>query len=457
MSRPKANAPSYCLHRPSGRAYVTIDGRMIYLGKHGSAESRVAYDRTLAEWLANGRRLPVAASNDANPSSGYPAVSVLIEAFWRHAQVYYTKPVLDDAGNPVMNEDGTTKLIASGQLTAYRYALRPLRRLYGGMKVSDFGCPQLEAIREAMINPRTDAAGKTEAGWARTHVNRQIGRIKHVFGWGVTKKLVPASVHDELERLPGLRKGKTRARETRPVRPVDESRALKIVPHVSKQVGIMLQVQLLTGMRSTELCIMRPADIDRTVSPWIYRPTFHKTQEHDIDREIPIGPRARALIEPYLDRDPQSFLFSPAEAEADRLAKASKDRKTPVQPSQVLRSKQAKRRKRRKQPGRRYDRASYYKAIRRGCELAFELPAALRAHRGDTPEQKKAKSKLRSEWFAKNAWHPHQARHRTATDLRKQAGTEAAQVVLGHTSKAMTLRYAEADVAKAHKAIEEIG
>src|SRR5665213_1255014 len=389
VSRPKANAPSYCLHRPSGRAYVTIDGRMIYLGKHGSAESRVAYDRTLAEWLANGRRLPVAASNDANPSSGYPAVSVLIEAFWRHAQVYYTKPVLDDAGNPVMNEDGTTKLIASGQLTAYRYALRPLRRLYGGMKVSDFGCPQLEAIREAMINPRTDAAGKTEAGWARTHVNRQIGRIKHVFGWGVTKKLVPASVHDELERLPGLRKGKTR--------------------------------------------------------------------EHDIDREIPIGPRARALIEPYLDRDPQSFLFSPAEAEADRLAKASKDRKTPVQPSQVLRSKQAKRRKRRKQPGRRYDRASYYKAIRRGCELAFELPAALRAHRGDTPEQKKAKSKLRSEWFAKNAWHPHQARHRTATDLRKQAGTEAAQVVLGHTSKAMTLRYAEADVAKAHKAIEEIG
>ena len=41
--------PSYRLHKTSGRAVVTIDGREIYLGKYGSAESRERYGRLIAE------------------------------------------------------------------------------------------------------------------------------------------------------------------------------------------------------------------------------------------------------------------------------------------------------------------------------------------------------------------------------------------------------------------------
>ena len=32
--------PSYRLHKPSGQAVVTLNGRDYYLGKHGTAESR---------------------------------------------------------------------------------------------------------------------------------------------------------------------------------------------------------------------------------------------------------------------------------------------------------------------------------------------------------------------------------------------------------------------------------
>ena len=39
---------------------VTIDGKDIYLGLHGTAESKAAYDRIIGEWLRNGRRLPKA-------------------------------------------------------------------------------------------------------------------------------------------------------------------------------------------------------------------------------------------------------------------------------------------------------------------------------------------------------------------------------------------------------------
>ncbi len=33
-------------------------------------------------------------------------------------------------------------------------------------------------------------------------------------------------------------------------------------------------------MRPAELCILRPADIDRSGDVWVYRPSDHKTQHH---------------------------------------------------------------------------------------------------------------------------------------------------------------------------------
>ena len=48
--------PSYRCHKPSGQAVVTLAGKDHYLGRHGSPESRQAYERLVAEWLANRRR-----------------------------------------------------------------------------------------------------------------------------------------------------------------------------------------------------------------------------------------------------------------------------------------------------------------------------------------------------------------------------------------------------------------
>ncbi len=56
MSRPKSLEPSYCHHRSSGRAYVTINGKPVYLGQHGSQESRDRYRVVVAEWIAQGRQ-----------------------------------------------------------------------------------------------------------------------------------------------------------------------------------------------------------------------------------------------------------------------------------------------------------------------------------------------------------------------------------------------------------------
>ena len=124
----------------------------------------------------------------------------------------------------------------------------------------------------------------------------------------------------------------------------------------------------------------------------------------------------------------QAFIFSPAEAEAERLKELREKRKTAVQPSQMARAERAKRGKRLRPPGQRYHRESYRKAIDRACRRAG-VPA----------------------------WHPHQLRHSFGTRIRKAHGIETARILLGHQSPAMTLVYAEADRQRAIDAMAVAG
>ncbi len=54
-------------------------------------------------------------------------------------------------------------------------------------------------------------------------------------------------------------------------------------------------------------------------------------------------------------------------------------------------------------------------------------------------------------------WHPHQLRHNCATRLRQGFGIEAARVVLGHSSAAVTELYAEADQKAAAAVMAKVG
>ena len=47
--------PKYRKHRASGQAIVSINGRVHYLGLHGSRASKLEYDRLVNQWLASGR------------------------------------------------------------------------------------------------------------------------------------------------------------------------------------------------------------------------------------------------------------------------------------------------------------------------------------------------------------------------------------------------------------------
>jgi integrase len=55
------------------------------------------------------------------------------------------------------------------------------------------------------------------------------------------------------------------------------------------------------------------------------------------------------------------------------------------------------------------------------------------------------------------SWHPHQLRHLRATEIRREYGLEAAQVVLGHSQANITQLYAERDLSLARKVATELG
>jgi hypothetical protein len=85
---------------------------------------------------------------------------------------------------------------------SFKLALHHLKKLYGHTRAAEFGPLALETVRQSM----------TEAGWCRTYVNRQTGRIKQVFKWGVARQTVPANVYAALRALEGLKVGRVMIR-----------------------------------------------------------------------------------------------------------------------------------------------------------------------------------------------------------------------------------------------------
>lgn len=428
MPRPRSLKPAYFNHKASGRAYVSLDGKPVYLGDHGTQASRDEYDRVIGEWIARGRATPATQRSDGTPT-GF-SIPQLIAAFLKHAQACYPA-----------REGGR-----AGELDNFNLALRPLRRLYGNTDAADFGPLKLEALRDHAIKPYKVAEKRNaineqgekikveveveRPGWSRKFANRQIKRIVHVFRWGVSKELIPP-VHEKLAALPALKAGKTEAREMAPVKPVSDADVSKVLPHLSPQLKAMIELESLTGMRPGEVRIMRTGDIDRTdPKVWIYRPRYHKTEHHGIRRDIPLGPRAREVVTPFLKLNPDAHLFSPAEAEAWRREQQRKHRKTDVQPSQVRRGELSALRTRTIPSRAFYSKDGYTQAIRRACKAA-----GLGKH-----------------------FTPNQLRHAAATRIERELGLEAAQLVLGHQiGSRITAVYVDENREKARKIMAKIG
>lgn len=382
----KRRVPSLRRHKASGRGYVELNGRHHFLGPYGAPETQQRYERILGEWLAHGRRLPV--------EKDVITVVELCALYLNHAQSYYR--ALD--GSPTKSMDGV------------RQALKVLKDRYGYSKVSDFGPLALQAVRNVWL----------ERHLSRKTINYYTGHVKLVFRWAASQELIHPSVYEGVRSVVNLKRGRSSAREPEPVRPahIDDVEAVR--PYVSRQIWALIQLQLLTAVRSGELVRLRPIDIDTLKKVWPTKLSAHKTSYLSKERTLLFGPKAQKILRDFMrDRRVDAFLFCPQEGEEERYAKA----RTHRGPSALQGE-----RKTDRTLGDHYTTASYRRAVARACDKA------------GVPR-----------------WTPHQLRHNAATNISKLYGLEAAQVILGHSRADITQIYAERDAELGRRVLSEIG
>ncbi|MEN6386177.1 MAG: hypothetical protein ABFD79_13405 [Phycisphaerales bacterium] len=265
--KPNTNIPKLRYHKATKQHYCVLNGRAIYFGNPETCDTLAEYHKTIAEWFANGKQ--------PNTSPSDVTINEMLARFWVHAEEYYR----DANGNQ-------TK-----ELGCFRLSLRPFCELYGHTKAVEFGPRSLKTVRHKMV----------EMNWCRNTINKSISRIKHVFKWSVAEEIIPGSVYHTLMAVAGLKLGRSDARESEPVKPVSQEYVDAIEPFVNRQVWSIIQLQLLTAARPSEILNMRPCDIDRSAKIWVYCPADHKTAHHGYKRQIYIGPKGQHILQPFIN------------------------------------------------------------------------------------------------------------------------------------------------------------
>lgn len=314
-----------------------------------------------------------------------------------------------------------------------RYETTHLLNRYSDLLAEDFSPKKLRKVREDMI----------DAGLARKTINDRTARIKRLFKWAVSEELVPQFVFESLQSIDGLRKNRAiprvdninelvKPKETKRIKAVADKHVDASLPYMSNVVSAMVQLQRITGMRSTEICIMKPCNLDRSGEVWLYKPDRFKNlwRETATEKIIYLGPQAQAIIKPFLFRSKEEYCFKPSESAIWHNQQRHEKRVTPLkqgnQPGTNKKGTQT------FQPC--YNKNSYRKAIHHAI-------AAARKAGQEIPD-----------------WHPHQLRHLATTRIRKQLGKEAAQAVLGHSDSVMTEHYSrEVAQSLAKEAVKKIG
>lgn len=331
-----------------------------------------------------------------------------------------------------------TAYVKHGERTTHvgnvKLAMRAIRDAWGKRLAADIEAPDLATLRDAMVY-RTDQRGQRVPRSIKT-VNGRLKIIVQAFEHAREYGFVTRDVVADLRSVKRLRKGRTDAKPARKIKsaPADSLvAASEVMPAVVKAIVDLLRI---TGMRSSEPCIMRGCDLV-TNSPeatglWEYRPSRHKlehlgdpeSEDDGSERIIFLGPKAQEIIRPFLRPDTTAYLFSPRDAYAERLRKKRADRKSKVQPSQVRRMVSNPT----KHLGERYTHKSLRRAVLYACKKA-----------------------------GVKRFTPNQLRHTTATELQRKYGLDGSRVVLGHTSTETTLIYVDPDVRKAMQIAREVG
>lgn len=268
--------PKLCLRKDRHVAFVTLDGHRVYLGKYGTFETVKKYQEVIKNWLSKQQYT----SNgflelESPPLFPGTSVSLLCESFLEHARSYYVK-------------DGKSTRVAERFETACEFVVS----IYGDSNSDDFSAVRLRAVQQAMLESRR---------FCRSYLNQLINCVRAVFKWGVCRGAVSPAVLLGLQVVPGLKVGRTSARESPTVTPVDDETIQKTAAFASRVVADLIFFIHYTGCRPGEAFQLRLADVETTEPVWKYYPRSYKTQHHVNARRrvVPIAGEVKQLLKSY--------------------------------------------------------------------------------------------------------------------------------------------------------------
>src|SRR3972149_7405921 len=156
MPRLGNRVPKYRLHKQSGQAIVTVNGRDFLLGLHGTKASKLEYRGLIAGWLSAGR------SSSYGAPEHVVAIPELVVDYVEYVKAYYG-------------------IGPNSELHRVTPAVRPLRALYGRSPAVEFGPLQFKAVRQKFL----------DSDVSRSYVNASMPRIARLFRWAASEGRLP--------------------------------------------------------------------------------------------------------------------------------------------------------------------------------------------------------------------------------------------------------------------------
>lgn len=420
-----SHIPVLQCHGPRRQARVKLSGIDIYLGDYGTPHAQAAYEQAIGAWLSNGRRWRPAAPGPAT-------VEDLANRFLAFAADYYKKN-----GRETPSAAQARRAIS----LLYRAGLAQGRP-------EEFGPSMLTRFQRWLCAHPTGR-------FSRRTVNTYAGVVVQMFRWGAAEELLEAATWHALQAVRPLRKGRAPAagipapREARRVKSVPEEVLAQTLSHAPPMLRAMMELQLATGMRPTELVGLRASNLSATLEPGVFAyhvpADFNKVDHRDIERTVYIGPRGMAVLRQWLASNPDGFVFSPRAARKTFDESRRAARKSPRWPSHSSEARAARRKAPARPPalpGDRYSTASYGRAISSACLKAFPHPTLASLREEELTHEQLADLKA---WNKSHRWGPNRLRHNAASYITEHEKVEVAQLLLGHRHIETTMRYVQVD------------
>ncbi len=399
---PRKSIPGYRKHSAGKQAFVEWQGKRHYLGEYGTPESRAAYDKFIAQIMAEkAERSARAVNGGAAAPVAYKTKHVVIADF--------LKGYLDYAAGKYARSKPEF------------WSSRAIARIWvgrcGGRPTTEIMPQMLDAL----------LADMSQENWSRNHFNHQLSRLKRMIRWGVRRGLVPPDAWHFVSTINSIRAGEAVEgrvlAESEEVRPVAWGDIRNLKRHVAPIVWSMINVQLLGGMRPGEMCQMRPCDIDMSdPRVWLYWPRQHKNKWRKKPRVIGLGWRAQAFLRPYLEGTaPDEYIFTPKKRMLEDRKRRRENATTKRRPGYQFSLPKL-------NPY--YSTNNYRMTLVRAIEIA-----------------RKSGSQISEQW------HPNRLRHTRATQVAKRRGEKTAALVLGDNLTTATKHYIKEDMVKIHKEV----